>query len=200
MEGEDIKILELTKNIEKGFYMDVGCYHPLHINNCNLLHQKGWSGINIDISKFSIDLFNHLRPKDFNINCAVSNKPGKISYFYQKELSQLTSLKKKLAEERMQGYIKEGSIESKTLTSILDNSKFKNKKIDFLNIDVEGADYEALISLNFQKYRPKVICIEITKKFEDSIIFKFLKEKKYILVWSSKSNISHIFIDEENFK
>ena len=57
MEGEDIKILELTKNIEKGFYMDVGCYHPIHINNCNLLYQKGWSGINIDISKFSIDFF-----------------------------------------------------------------------------------------------------------------------------------------------
>ena len=200
MEGEDIKILELTKNIEKGFYMDVGCYHPIHINNCNLLYQKGWSGINIDISKFSIDLFNHLRPKDLNLNCAVSNKSGKISYFYQKELSQLTSLKKKLAEERMQGYIKTDSIESKTLTSILDNSKFKNKKIDFLNIDVEGADYEALISLNFEKYRPKVICIEITKKFDESIIFKFLKEKKYFLTWSSKSNISHIFIDEKNFE
>ena len=199
MEGEDTKILELTKNIEKGFYIDVGCYHPIHINNCYLLHQKGWKGINIDISKFSIDLFNHLRPKDLNLNCAVSNKPGKISYFYQKELSQLTSVKKNLAKERMQGFIKTGLIESKTLTSILENSEFKNKKIDFLNIDVEGADYEVLISLNFEKYSPKVICIEIVKKLDESIIFKFLKDKGYILTWSSKSNISHIFIDEKQF-
>ena len=44
MEGEDIEILKYTKNIERGFYVDVGCYHPTHINNCNLLYQKGWTG------------------------------------------------------------------------------------------------------------------------------------------------------------
>ena len=64
----------------------------------------------------------------------------------------------------MQGNIKKGLIQSYTLTSILENSKFKNKRIDFLNIDVEGADYETLLSLNFEVYRPRVICIEITKK------------------------------------
>lgn len=197
MEGEDIEILKYTKNIERGFYVDVGCYHPTHINNCNLLYQKGWTGINIDISKFSIDLFNYLRPKDLNINCAVSNSSEKVSFFYQKELSQLTSLKKSLAEKRMQGNIKKGLIQSYTLTSILENSKFKNKRIDFLNIDVEGADYETLLSLNFEVYRPRVICIEITKKIDDSEIYKYLKKKEYILKWSSKSNISHIFNDEK---
>ena len=44
MEGEDIEILKYTKNIERGFYVDVGCYHPTHINNCNLLYQKGYYG------------------------------------------------------------------------------------------------------------------------------------------------------------
>ncbi len=197
MEGEDIEILKYTKNIKKGFYVDVGCYHPTHINNCNLLYQKGWTGINIDISRFSIDLFNHVRPEDLNINCAVSNSSEKVSYFYQKELSQLTSLKKNLAEERMQGHIKKGLIQSQTLTSILESSKFKNKRIDFLNIDIEGADYETLLSLNFKKYRPKVICTEITKKLDESEINEFLNKKEYILKWSSKSNISHIFTDEK---
>ena len=97
----------------------------------------------------------------------------------------------------MQGNIKKGLIQSYTLTSILENSKFKNKRIDFLNIDVEGADYETLLSLNFEVYRPRVICIEITKKIDDSEIYKFLKKKEYILKWSSKSNISHIFNDEK---
>ena len=86
MEGEDIEILKYTKNIERGFYVDVGCYHPTHINNCNLLYQKGWTGVNIDISKFSIDLFNYLRPKDLNVNCAISNSSEKVSFFYQKEV------------------------------------------------------------------------------------------------------------------
>ena len=53
MEGEDIEILKYTKNIERGFYVDV-CYHPTHINNCNLLYQKGWTGVNIDIANFQL--------------------------------------------------------------------------------------------------------------------------------------------------
>ena len=63
MEQEDTQVLEYAKDIKNGFYVDVGCYHPTHLNNCFLLYQKGWSGINIDISKFSIDLFNYLRQR-----------------------------------------------------------------------------------------------------------------------------------------
>ena len=68
MEGEDLVLADLTKNIAEGFYVDVGCYHPLHLNNTYLLYKKKWNGINIDISEFSIKLFNYLRPDDTNIN------------------------------------------------------------------------------------------------------------------------------------
>ena len=68
MEGEDLIISQYTKNIKNGFYVDAGCYHPLHLNNTYLLHKKNWNGINIDLSEFSISLFNYLRPNDVNIN------------------------------------------------------------------------------------------------------------------------------------
>ena len=96
----------------------------------------------------------------------------------------------------MQGKIQEKNIKSQKLNTILNNSRFINRKIDFLNIDVEGADYEALKSLDFNTYRPKVICIEINDKdIISSNIFNFLNNLKYKLVWSSKSNLSHIFVD-----
>ena len=38
---------------------------------------QNWSGVNIDTSKFSIDLFNFMRPKDLNYNCAISDKNKK---------------------------------------------------------------------------------------------------------------------------
>ena len=60
MEGEDLFISQYTKNIKNGFYVDAGCYHPLHLNNTYLLHKKNWNGINIDLSEFSISLFNYL--------------------------------------------------------------------------------------------------------------------------------------------
>ena len=96
----------------------------------------------------------------------------------------------------MQGKIQEKNIKSQKLNTILNKSKFINRKIDFLNIDLEGADYEALQSLDFNIYRPKVICVEINDKdIIGSDIFNFLNNLKYKLVWSSKSNLSHIFVD-----
>ena len=73
MEEEDLIILELTKDIKNGFYVDAGCYHPLHLSNTHLLYKRNWSGINIDLSEFSIALFNYLRPRDININAAISD-------------------------------------------------------------------------------------------------------------------------------
>mgnify|MGYP006134714351 FL=1 len=194
MEGEDLIISELSKNINKGFYVDAGCYHPLHFNNTQLLYEKKWQGINIDLSEFSIDLFNFMRPNDININAAISNDDREITFYYQKKLSQLSTIKKKEAQIRMQGYIKEKKIKSKKLTTILNDSVYNKIKIDFLNIDLEGADFEALKSLDFETYRPKIICIEIiNEKVETSEVYKFLSNLNYTKKWSGTFN--HIFID-----
>ena len=195
MEGEDLIIEDLTKNIKNGFYVDAGCYHPLHLSNTYLLYKRSWNGINIDISEFSIKLFNYLRPNDVNINSAVSNTEKEISFYYQKKLSQLSTIKKEISNERMQGNIKEKKIKSLKLNSILNQSKFKNRQIDFLNIDVEGADFEVLKSLDFNIYEPKIICIEIMdKNIFESKIYNFLKDINYKKIWSSKSSFNHIFL------
>ena len=197
MEGEDLELLKITKNINQGFYVDAGCYHPLHLNNTYLLYKKNWSGLNIDLSEFSIDLFNYMRPNDVNVHAAISNSESEVIVYYQKRISQLTTIKKNIAKERMQGPIKEKKMTSKKLTTILDNSRFNNRKIDFLNIDLEGADMSTLHSLNFEIYRPKIICVEITDKIlENSDIFKFLIKLNYKKKWSSITNINHIFVDK----
>ncbi len=194
MEGEDKIIVDYFKNIKNGFYVDAGCYHPTHLSNTHILFTKNWSGINIDLSEFSISLFNHVRPNDVNINAAVSNIENEITFYYQKDLSQLTTTVKAISRERMQGNIKEKKIMALSLNSIINNSRFKNRVIDFLNIDLEGAELSALNSLDFNVYRPKLICIEIIdKNIINSSVFKFLDNLKYKLIWSSKSKINHIF-------
>ena len=192
MDGEDIEIFNYFKNKKNGFYVDVGAYHPIERNNTMLLYLNGWEGINIDISTFSIKLFNHLRARDLNLNLAISKKEGMVDMYFQKKLSQLSTIKKQHANKSFQGNIKKKQIESKTLDNVLDRSKFRDKKIDFLDIDVEGADIDVLESLDFNRYSPELICVEVIEKNNDeSQIFKFLKKRGYQKIWSGV--FSHVF-------
>jgi FkbM family methyltransferase len=192
MDNEDTAVLSYFKDKKNGFYVDVGCYHPIHRNNTYVLHKQDWNGVNIDTSEFSIDLFNHMRPKDLNYNCAISNRNEIIKLFYQKELSQLSTTVSDQAKTVFQGNIKEKEIQAFTLDEILNKGKFKNNKIDFLDIDVEGADLKVLEGLSFDIYKPELVCVEIhAKEIKRSDIYNFLVNKNYELFWSGV--FSHIF-------
>ena len=137
--------------------MDVGAYHPLELNNTYLLYKKGWNGINIDINKLSIDYFNFLRPNDINVNIAISSKKKNQFFYYQKEKSPLNTLNLKNANRVFgKNKYKKRKILTNNLTTVLNNTKYKNKKIDFLNVDIEGLDLNALKGLDFKTYRPKL--------------------------------------------
>ena len=164
MDNEDTKVINYFKDKKNGFYVDVGSYHPIHRNNTYLLHKQNWSGINIDTSTFSIDLFNYLRPDDLNYNFAVSDKNETIKLYYQKELSQISTTEINQAKKVFQGNIKEKYVQAFSLDEILSKDKYKNSKIDFLDIDVEGADLKVLKGLSFNKFNPELICIEIHEK------------------------------------
>ena len=193
MDNEDTAILDYFKDKKSGFYVDVGCYHPIHRNNTYLLYKQNWRGINIDVSQFSVELFDHLRPDDLNYNCAVSNKNETVKLFFQKELSQLSTTENDQAKKVFQGNIKEKEIQAFTLDEILNRDKYKNVKIDFLNIDVEGADFKVLNGLSFQKFNPELICVEIhDKEIKESKTYNFLKDKNYQLIWSGV--FSHLFL------
>ena len=192
MDREDLIIVDYFKNKQKGFYIDVCCYHPIHRNNTFLLYKKGWNGINVDIHSFSIELFNYMRPNDLNYNFAISDKKEVIDMFFQKELSQLSTIDYYQAKKSLQGPIKKKKIQSFSLNDVLKFSNLENKKVDLLDIDVEGADLKVLKGLSFEKINPELICIEIhDKNLNESETYKLLINLNYELIWSGV--FSHIF-------
>ena len=205
MDGEDLAIDQYIEKKEKGFYVDIGAHHPIHRNNTQLLFNKGWSGINIDANQFSIDLFNFLRPDDLNLLTAISDQEGEITFYYQKKFSQLNTTDKNIAHGHFNGNFNERLVKCQSIHNILINSKYKEVKIDFLNIDVEGAEMKVLRTLNFEIYDPKLICIEILGyrdldsmereiRIKDDEIYRYLIEKNYKKVWSGSSYCSHLFV------
>lgn len=198
--GEDKKIIKLFKKNFKGNYVDLGCFHPTRLNNTFQLYKRGWKGINIDLNPITIELFNYARPSDRNICTAISNKKSKKKLYFLGDLDSKNTLdinhKNWLSDhfkiKKKDFNVK--SIKTTTLGEILKKNNFYD--IDFLNIDIEGHEFEVLKSLNFKEFNISVICVEIINfnkesKNRGSKILNILKKNKYKLV--DKSEINYIF-------
>jgi len=160
----DLIIDYLLKHIEKGFYIDLGCNHPIKYNNTYLLHKRGWSGINIDADKTSIELFNKFRKNDFNINKIISeNGEIKKLYIYH-DRSAINTVNKELVDLRMNKPVKEIEEKSTTLNKVIEDSPLKDAKINLLTVDIEGHEFEALKKFDFLKYKVDVIVLELLNK------------------------------------
>ena len=93
--SEDLFLINYFKDIPTGRYIDIGAFHPFRGSNTYLLYKKGWSGINIDLNKISIDLFKIARPKDINLNLVISDTEEKIKIYQNKELGKMNTINSK---------------------------------------------------------------------------------------------------------
>ena len=181
--GEDCVLRHWIPRNTKGFYVDVGCYHPKKGSNTYFLYQRGWRGVNVDIDPYKILSFRLARPKDINVVAAVSDRVDRAIVRSDKWHSCRTTISDTpptddLCEVR--------EVETATLNSILDATPYRNKMIDLLNVDVEGLDLNVLRGLDFNRYRPELILVEnhvanLTQLLA-SELHQFLSAQNYTLV------------------
>lgn len=162
-QGEDILLIksELLDINKKGFYVDIGAHHPKLLSNTYIFYKAGWSGVNIDPIEGMKKKFKK-RKRDINLEIGISNDNKTLNYYMFDPAPYNTTdteRVKELANENLFPY-KKIEIKTKRLCEILDEYA-KDKKIDFMSIDVEGCELEVLQSNNWNKYKPKILLIEI---------------------------------------
>lgn len=191
-EGEDLILKRIFEGQETGFYIDVGAHHPKRFSNTYFFYKMGWKGINIDATPGSINEFLRIRPNDINLEKAISNKKELLKYYIFNEPALNTfSYEEAKKKDGLRDYriIKEVKLETSTLSEVLSVYLNPSQKIDFLNIDVEGYDFKVLKSLDWNKYKPKVILIESLNselaELDENEIYQFLKTKSYQLMAKS---------------
>ena len=190
--AEDIILENLFKllNIKKGFYVDVGAFHPIYASNTHKLYKKGWRGINIEGDKDKMFLFNLFRRKDTNINVLVNNQDNVTVEFYKPKGSRSYGSMSSII--RRDGYESKNQFKSYRLSTIL--KPYNIKHIDLLSIDLEGIDEKIILDFDFEEYKPDIMIVESYKIDIDLIIesdvYKLLKSKEYFLFsWASPSLI-----------
>ena len=186
-EGEDVILRRIFEDQKNGFYIDIGAHHPKRFSNTYYFYDRGWEGINIDATPGSMKIFQKFRPRDINLEIAISEKEQLLTYFMFNEPA-LNSFSKSFSDERQNEkcYIEKTiSIPSFPLSTILDKHLPPEQIINFLSVDVEGLDLQVLASNDWNKYRPKVVLAEVLGASLNTIkqdpVYKYLTNQGYIL-------------------
>jgi len=192
--GEDLILENIFRDRKKGFFIDVGCNRPIEGNNTFKLYLNGWNGINIDGNKKLIDSFDKLRKKDINICAVISDSKEKLN-FYISDDDRVSTVSEDFKEwiKDNRSYNESITVIPRSLNEIIEEQKKQIHNIDFLNIDVEGHDFEVLQSIDLKKYRPEIICIEDHQfdfyQLMNSLIYTYLLSCNYKLIAFSKPNL-----------
>lgn len=188
--GEDMVIDWLTRGQEIGFYVDVGAFHPIALSNTYSLYCRGWCGVNVEPRPDVAVEFQAFRPRDTTLSVAIGRDVNGGSLpmyvFVQGEYSTLDEVRAKelqTAGHRLASIIE---VPIKTLTEVFEEYGPPNRRIDLLNIDVEGLDAQVLESNDWDRFRPRIIAVErhdlsYEEASKDEAV-QFLKDFDYRLV------------------
>lgn len=164
---EDIILSGFFRDIKNGFYIDVGANHPVALSITKYFYDRGWHGINIEPNRRLYTELRQHRQRDINLNIGAANKAGELvlreypggdglstfSKETQAEYQKSDSVYRKNTEK-----YKEHTIQVKTLAQICEEQNVEI--IHFMNIDVEGFEYNVIEGNDWRRFRPQVICIE----------------------------------------
>jgi hypothetical protein len=199
--GEDL-IIENLINKKNGIYVDVGCNDPISGNNFFKLYLQGWKGICIDGNIEVLKNYKTIRPNDIVVNELISEKEKELVFYISDDdkVSTGSETQFNIAKEKWKfNESNKKVLGTKTLTQVLDIYFDSNYKIDVLSVDVEGMDLEVLLGLNFKKYTPKIIIIELGElnkiNIEENNIYKLLIHNGYKFI--SQNFITSFFIYNE---
>jgi FkbM family methyltransferase len=207
--GEDLIIRYIFRSlgISKPTYIDIGTNDPIKINNTYLFYKNGSRGILIEPNQALCPLIKKKRSKDICLNIGVAIKNSETTGdLYIMSSHTLSTFSKEEAEKYVQfgsQKIKEiAKVKLVPLNAII--KKYGNGTPNLISLDTEGLDLQILQSLNWDKYRPEVVCVETLTYTENQTeqkipeILEFMKNKNYGIY--ADTYINTIFVDKNATK
>lgn len=158
--GEDLLMDRILGRRKKGFYVDVGAYHPTRFNNTKRFYLRGWRGINIEPDPKNVKRFKEERKRDINLNIGIGIKESQMIFYeiYPPTLSTFSFKRAKSYQSEGYKLVSTKSVEVNRLDNIL--SKYVKTAIDFISVDTEGFEISVLTSNDWKRFRPRLVCIE----------------------------------------
>jgi len=198
------------KDLKNGFFVDVGAHDGKTLNNTLFFEETyQWAGINIEPIKSVYDKLVINRPSCINLDCAADSVDGNANFIlntgYTEMLSGLEKHYDPRHAQRRDGEILHCggntqivNVKTCRLETIFD--KYNVKHVNYLSIDVEGGEYNVILSINFDKVFIDVIGFENNYPETTEVILKYLESKGYIIIDNYKWDITMIHKNSQFYK
>ena len=136
--------------MEFGSYLDIGAHHPSRFSVTRHLYQRGWSGVNVEANSALISEFNKQRNRDVNLwNAVGPDLNYDLTIFEEPAISTVNNTWRERFILENQKISRIDKVPGITIREIID-IYFLDKKCNLLIIDIEGADFEALKTIDFK--------------------------------------------------
>jgi FkbM family methyltransferase len=178
---EELIIRHFFRDRKDGFFLDVGCYHYREMSTTFFLEKHlGWSGIGVDALPYLEAEYVEHRPRTRFFNYIVTDHSGTIETFYAS--GPVSSANKEWTEESPEVKVEKQEIKVRTITldELLEMNEVES--IDFLSMDIEGGEPDALKGFDVEKYRPELVCIEVGNSPNGKFIQGYFERHGYRLI------------------
>jgi FkbM family methyltransferase len=190
---EDFHLWRCFEGKQDGFYIDIGAGHPVYDNVSFAFYLAGWRGVCVEPNPALAALGRAVRPRDVLYEGLCGAAPGEATLYLQREfhgLSTTIAEHARAAEKEVSRSAEALTLPVTTLTALCE--AHSPAAIDFLKVDVEGAEAEVLAGADFARFRPKVIVVEAIKPFTLAPAWDewepLLARHGYAYVWDDELN------------
>jgi FkbM family methyltransferase len=207
--GEDLIVdfVARAMQIEEVTYLDIGAHHPIQYSNTYLFYKRGFQGVLVEPDPELMASIKRVRPRDVCIEAGVGLQSATTARFYVMSTRTLNTFSE--AEAKRYEAMGTQSVEKVLQVPLITVDEifadhFQEKEPALVSIDIEGLDFEVLSTLNLNKYRPAIICVETLQYSEtreevkDTRIARLMADNDYFAY--GDTYINTIFVDLVRWK
>ncbi len=177
------------RGLRGGVFVDVGAHDGLTISNTAFFEKyRGWTGVCVEARGDLANKCREARPAAAVVECAVANREGEMEFLecdgYTEMLSGLTETMPAQTKARIYreqtahgGTSQKRQVQVCRLADILEGVSIK--RVHYLSVDVQGAEFEVLQSLDFDEVQVDVVNFAANYPDAAGPIVEYMEAKGY---------------------
>jgi FkbM family methyltransferase len=190
---EDLCLMRCFGGRSEGFYVDIGSGHPVYDNMSFAFYLQGWRGVTVEPNPWLARLSRSVRPRDCHIQALIGAAVGEATFHLVEDFHGLSTTIASHAQSALTQFGKASQAIVVPMTTLAELcERHAPGPIDFLKVDVEGAERDVLVHGNWQKHRPKIVVVEALAPYTLAPAWQewepFLETHGYRYVWFDSLN------------